>query len=539
VSNNNLEYNNLIIFPGLCKENVDPKGLGRIRAVDKTSNESARISSINDEEKLQDVSEKKKWTDEDNFVFRPLLPWFINQIPKENEYVHLFYSNLNEKGGKNKYYIGGVFSSPTYAGGEPYDGAKQITDLGSQIKESIDIFNKKTGNYADNTQKRNGIYGAPSNIVINGRGSADIVIADDSLQLRAGKFNSDLKPGMLPLGNGERAFLQLSEYQTKTTFQPGQRFYRLNSEHKDINILVEYTVDYPTGNQGQNYNGSVRFYRLQPTNPYANTEKMDLNSPIKTSEMTPVLVVTFGPYSEEKVYNVINDILKGFAEGDLSNLLSNEDYPNLNFDKTNINQIIPRNDVFPFYFRPQPDLYGKVRPENTNATIAQKLFVTRLMSNIKLVDGDLTSGYGLAYDIDKNNNIQQFVPEKFEKEDVIPQTTENISNTAGILGSDVLYLLSHKSQKNGTGKIDFANTLSGITETFLTNQIEPKTSSTVRGEELIELLNLIVRFLLNHVHPYHGMPPDSQTLDNVRADELYEELRNAQEKILNKYIRIN
>jgi len=66
-----------------------------------------------------------------------------------------------------------------------------------------------------------------------------------------------------------------------------------------------------------------------------------------------------------------------------------------------------------------------------------------------------------------------------------------------------------------------------------------KTSSTVRGEELVELLNLVVQFVIGHVHPYHGMVPDSTSVNGVTADKLLEELRNANQKILNKYIRIN
>ena len=107
------------------------------------------------------------------------------------------------------------------------------------------------------------------------------------------------------------------------------------------------------------------------------------------------------------------------------------------------------------------------------------------------------------------------------------------------MGGDFVYLLSHKSSKNDTGKINLSDTLYGIEEYTLSDEIEPKTSSTVRGEELVELLNLVVQFVIGHVHPYHGMVPDSTSVNGVTADKLLEELRNANQKILNKYIRIN
>ena len=107
------------------------------------------------------------------------------------------------------------------------------------------------------------------------------------------------------------------------------------------------------------------------------------------------------------------------------------------------------------------------------------------------------------------------------------------------MGGDELYLLSHKSQKLDVGKIDLSNTLYGIDENKFADEIEPKTSSLVRGEELINLLDLIVRFMINHVHPYHGMNPNPTSTDGVTVDKLLKELLDAQDKLLNKNIRIN
>ena len=76
-------------------------------------------------------------------------------------------------------------------------------------------------------------------------------------------------------------------------------------------------------------------------------------------------------------------------------------------------------------------------------------------------------------------------------------------------------------------------------ENKFADEIEPKTSSLVRGEELINLLDLIVRFMINHVHPYHGMNPNPTSTDGVTVDKLLKELLDAQDKLLNKNIRIN
>ena len=69
--------------------------------------------------------------------------------------------------------------------------------------------------------------------------------------------------------------------------------------------------------------------------------------------------------------------------------------------------------------------------------------------------------------------------------------------------------------------------------------ILPNTSSMVRGEELLELINLIVRFLITHAHPFPGLAPVSVTEDGSTINGLLSELSLATKKILNKKIRMN
>ena len=107
------------------------------------------------------------------------------------------------------------------------------------------------------------------------------------------------------------------------------------------------------------------------------------------------------------------------------------------------------------------------------------------MVGVKVKPSDLVGGYGLIYDQSKRGDVP-FTPEKNE---IIPEKEILLNNTASIMGGDYVYLLSHKSSKSSTGKIDLSDTLYGIEEYTLSDEIEPKTSSVVRGEELVELLN--------------------------------------------------
>ena len=61
----------------------------------------------------------------------------------------------------------------------------------------------------------------------------------------------------------------------------------------------------------------------------------------------------------------------------------------------------------------------------------------------------------------------------------------------------------------------------------------------VRGEELLELINLIVRYLVTHTHAYPGLPPVPVTQDGTTVDNILTELQQAVKKILNQNIRLN
>lgn len=520
MSNNNLPYNNRIIFYGECIDTKDPLGLGRIRAILKSENTADREKSFNESKK---ISVDDLWTTKDPFVIRPLLPVFINTVPKKNEYVHLIYSNIDDKSNKDKFYIGGVFSSLTTLENEPYESSVGNSNLGVRNKENKKLRNHKNGEEFDANNK--GVYSLPEDISIDGRGSADIVVKDNTVLLRAGKYNSVPKPNVYPIANNTRAFLQLSKFDQKTQYGTPETLYKFTFKHKSIKLLVEYNVINPD-NTANSYTGSVNIYTLKP-NEKTNTKNFDNLSDVE-GEKSLLKIFSFTAEPKENVVKLINSILDGVSNGLI---------PKLNDIAPSVNPVGPlqldKGLSFPYYFRPQPSLFNILNSQTSST--ASKIFIGNLMMGVAAVSTDATPGYGLVYDESKKQSVP-FTP---EKNVVIPQEKIKLNNTSSLLGGDYVYLLSHKSVKKSTGKIDLKDTLYGIGENVISDEIEPKTSSSVRGEELVELLNLIVQFLITHVHPYHGMQPNPQSLNGVTADKLLEELRNANEKILNKYIRIN
>jgi hypothetical protein len=181
-------------------------------------------------------------------------------------------------------------------------------------------------------------------------------------------------------------------------------------------------------------------------------------------------------------------------------------------------------------------MYSKLNPSTqlgSSATPAEVSNISDIYKGIKL-NPSLKGGYGLIYAKGKVG-----VP-RTPKKIVVPQQKYiQQESSYGALGSDILFLVSHNSQIPGKGKINFDDTLYGITPEKFTNELLPKTSSMVRGEELLELINLIVKFLVTHTHAYPGLPPVPVTQEGTNTQSILTELNNAVNKILSKNIRLN
>ena len=78
-----------VIFQGFVINNQDPLLLGRVRAVPIDQTESALLP--------QDWNpEKDIWTSRDPLIYLPLLPYYVSQVPRVDEYIHIFYYNTSQ-----------------------------------------------------------------------------------------------------------------------------------------------------------------------------------------------------------------------------------------------------------------------------------------------------------------------------------------------------------------------------------------------------------------------------------------------------------
>ena len=120
--------NKPFLYPSIVLDNQDPIMLGRIRARVLTDNYNDVIASVTNPPFNE---EKDKWTNRDPFLFNPLLPYFLYQVPKKDELVYGIYYNKDYKF-QNQFYVQAMFSSPTLSPFEYYVGAQKFTGVGGQ-----------------------------------------------------------------------------------------------------------------------------------------------------------------------------------------------------------------------------------------------------------------------------------------------------------------------------------------------------------------------------------------------------------------------
>lgn len=529
-----MSANNQIIFPGEVYDDKDPMMLGRVRVIPETKNYSDIINSIPNWNESVDA-----WTAKDPICFLPLLPYFLNFTPTVGEYVHIIYSNKDFPF-QNQFYIQGPFSSPMTIPYENFHGAKKFLSSGDRIKDSIAIKN------TDGTYKlkdSEGVFPEPYDNAILGRGTADIIIKENELLLRAGKTKK-LQKDLLPTANEKRSFLQLSRFTEKQ--EKGDTVNEIKTIYDSLNIkkMVVWEITNLDNNQDK-FTGSVSLYSLIPTSTKINSDKFKENTittlSVGIDYFNHCENIDFIGKSLDEVVNIINDFIYGVFSG----------FKTSTFKINNIENALP-GTTFPFIVTPSKTTLEKGLRFNSNPSVKENL---EMSNYLKFYDKirpqgtyNNTKGFFLVWDNDNGNfKIGPSFTVKTE-EYVNYNYNANEDITYAALGGQKLFLLSQDST-GPKGTISFNNTLYGINQSkFVGNfgksgdndSIIGKTYPMVRGDKLMELLAKIVNFLGNHVHPISIIKPCRiANGDESSIDEIYELLNNAQNTILNENIRLN
>jgi len=486
----NLIYSK-ILFQANVFDDQDPLMLGRIRASAQTDNVQAIYNAIPDWNEINDP-----WTTKDPFVFLPLLPFFISQTPKPTEMVQIIYQNPRIQF-SNQFYIQGPYSSPLLTSRQDNQGSNSMLGTGLQYEQYPSIKDKFTGTYKDDKSK--GVFPEPGDNAILGRGTADMVLKSNEVLLRAGKTFST-NPREFPVAYNRRAFIQLSQF-NQTKRQNGFKKYKTLLEViLPVKYLIEYTLYNPENKQNV-FNGEINIFKFQGD------------------------VLTNDEFSLSKDYNntVLSEVIR------IESLSMSDVILKIN---TTL-QAYNNNKDTPFFFRPSITIskYLSSTAPTTDDTLTNVSFLyTQVLPNPTAS----VTGSGLVFF--KNAYGQQFSPKR-----VVEPLIEYTSDPQSIstLGGDILYFLSHKSQIPGKPIINLDGTLYGIDQNKFVDEIINSTSSSVRGEELLKLLSLIVKFLVGHSHPYHQLPPTTIATNGTSVQDILQEIQQGSQKILNSNIRIN
>lgn len=493
-------------------DNKDPLMLGRIRARVLTINYLDVVSSYNDPPWDE---EKDKWTSRDPFIFAPLLPFFIYQVPKIDELVYGLYYNP-EVLFQNQFYVQASFSSPMSSPFEYYVGAQKLTGIGIQYTSPLPIKNQD-GTYKNNKPK--GVFPEPGDNAILGRGTADIVIKENDVLVRAGKYLGELQQNQIPVGNNKGAFLQLNNFDGTKVNAGTSVTRRLVEDVMMTQFLIEWSIVNPENQEGK-FSGNVYLYKLK-SNSRVNSKEISVQS--KIDDLKSIIYTqSFFGLSLDDTVNFINKFISTCNDS----------------NKIDGKTIFPvLSQKFPIFFRPTNLTYSLMTNSSNDSSQIQQASVknlNKIYSQIKLNTDTTNKGYGLIY---ARNKVG--VPFTIKKTNVKKQKYVPIPVTYASLAADKVFLLSQQSSIPGQPGINFDGTLYGISNEKYIDEIIPKTSSLVRGEQLLELINLIVRFLASHTHAFPGEPPVPVGFDGIKLDDILTKLQNASNTILNSNIRLN
>ena len=174
-------FDNKFIFFGYVLDNKDPLFLGRLRVFPRHETKSDLVPV---DVKGNPIPESLwKWTAEDPFIFLPLIPYYVSQVPEIGEYVHLLYYNVKERTNNSKFYIQGPITRPQNNAFEINNNSESLLASGEYIKLS-NALRDTTGSTLPSVY---GIYPEPGDNAILSRGTTDMVLKKDTVLVRSGK----------------------------------------------------------------------------------------------------------------------------------------------------------------------------------------------------------------------------------------------------------------------------------------------------------------------------------------------------------------
>ncbi len=521
-----------IIDIAICTDNIDPKGVGRVRYIGYNDYVSGK----------EHVKKYTKWEEDDPFIANPFLPNNINFIPEINQTIKIITYNT-DKDTVNQEYIAGPFSTRYDFNSQTFSQQVRSTTYGTAFRSKNNIVNEQ-GEISD--PKGVGAFAKNNHYSVSGKYGSDVLFTDDGIVLRGGKLIS--KNGATPsekeksidtpLMAKNSAKLHLKKFGKKLT---------LTKEKTNIteysSATLKYVIDYTLDDLTNPTRIDFYFYQIKPIygdtfNSNQFTEFIDVDS------TNSVLVNKFKDYStpsftidlttktgfntdslDEKIRSIRTEIrmmILDIKEGGLNTKSINDINVKNFFTKEE-----DMSDIYPFYFRPTKEFRTRT-----------PLDITEKQNKALILDGITLSSSGPVQCGLVWSPISIRPPSKTRE--VITETLKPDGNpqeqTFGSLTSDKIYLLSTDTNEIGDGvNFDKLNNYEYTQDDFL-ETIEPSTYALVRGEVLLSFLSEMYAVLTTHIHNINKPYARQEFESHKRMEDLFNRLQN---ELINKSIRIN
>jgi hypothetical protein len=527
-----------IIDIGKVLDNVDPKGIGRIRATRFTSQNGPKENAIKYE----------KWDKNDPFVCNPFLPVNINYIPEIDQSVKIINYDT-EKLEVNREYIAGPFTTSHDFNSQTWSHQVEYTTYGATTQDSKNIIHE-TGVYVK--PKSNGSLAEHKDFGIYGKNGSDILFTNNGLELRGGKLISKESANITdridllsyPLMSNNVAKISLKKFPFSLTKRT-EVVTETSIESELLSFVVEYQIDdltLPTkidyfiyqvdkNSAGEVYSSSGFTQNTDLEPKYTKLINIDNTTGITSTPTFSTLVVTpldLDPIAQ--TYIDIRDTLYQLSTDGLASTIADHRTSNTLYTGTSSTDIskysqYPNFDMHPMYFRPT-EHFLNLSSTNTGDTENKLTILDNIIVKTKGPQA------GLIYSL-SSPSPKETTQEKVEDVTILDPNSGEQSFAS--VTSDKIYFLSSNTNESNLSvpfvKLDKYE----YTQQDYINKIDPNTYSTVRGDVLLKFLKTVYNLFESHVH--------NLATPLIQADpnfiELQDQITTLENDMLNKSIRIN
>lgn len=497
-----------IVNVGICIDNLDPKGIGRIRYKTYGGFTSEMAGGV-------DYAE---WSDEDPFVATPFLPTHINVVPQPNQSVKVIYYD-GDKPGQNAEYISGPYTSPQDPQSQTYTSQHRYTTFGgAAVKNIKDIRNPK-GEL--NSPVSKGVVINPKDYGLKGNYGSDVIFTEGGLQLRGGYLYSKESKK-----RNNRDYPQISKKMSRvslkkfpSTFRP---FREVVNVDKVRSVQIKYIIEYEIDDVISPSELKLYVYQvLANYNSEFNSDVFSSDSVFSVSGNSSIKLINEEGDDNSPTHTIPLDGTIESAYIETRNILFEINEKSLSV----LSDGYTSDSIFPYYFRPTME-FRMLKPSTQAGKNSKKMYLSKVQHRKKTTSGLIFSR------IDSNPPV---TTTKKMVEGIRKSNNNDEQSFVNMIG-DRIYLTSTDTNGTNVKTVNFENLDEyELTQENYLKDIEMNTYALVRGEILYQFIESMVSLMSSHRHNLNE--PMVKTDQNwVRLNNLMQSLRD---DLLNNSIRIN